>query len=698
MFRSLSTKLLVAVLAAVILPFGGFAIFLESQIAGRMVRDYVRESLSGLAGSLAQELDALLLERREDVELLAFDPMAAWAIDEARAEPGTFGSSRLLAASAGSELPSERGFRSAVVRNLDRTVRLKPAFDLIVLVSPEGELCAMNGRGPDGEPLPEDLVDRLFTTNFFDEPWHRTARSGSVALVDHHSSPLLFPDGPPSPKVSKNYHIGIASPVLHYLESDSPSGEVLGVVYGLVSWSVFQDRTEAPLIKDAFRGLVSSGDVPSPYAWVWGSDADTILAHEDTELYYTRVSGPQIGLPEMVEDVRGRRAGMHRSYRFEGKAKTAAFHRTAGPTRRAGESEAASGAGRAEGPGGSGAAATADGFDWVVGVSINDEDIVEASREQRQLLARGTLIVLLMVLLWVLVIARRTTRPIKVLEEHTERVAEGDLQARVAIDREDELGRLGLAMNRMTAELASQRQQLVKAEKDAAWREMARQVAHDLKNPLTPIQLSLDLFERARREGSPKADEILDHTLAVVRRQVESLREVATEFHEFTGGSEPSPETFDLRERLERVFDLHRAWALEQNIELSLEGPACPVFVDPGKLERVLTNLMVNAFHAMPSGGRLKALLEQREEWVRLTLADTGEGLTETTRRRLFQPYFTTKSYGTGLGLAIAARILGDMGGTIELESEGPGTGAMVTLELPMAPQSAPADEGSHGE
>ncbi len=659
MFRSLSTKLLVAVLAAVILPFGGFAFFLESQIAGRMVRDYVRESLGGLAGNLAQELDSQLLERQEDMELLAFDPMAAWALEEALAEPGSFGSAERLAISLGGDTNATRNFQSAVARTLDRTVRLKQAFDLLVLVTPGGELCAMNGLDPEGAPLPDELVERLFESNFAQTAWHRTALSGSIALVDHHPSALLYPNGPPEQREAVHYHVGIAAPVPAYPASHPGQIEVVGVVYGLVSWAVFQDRTETPLIKDAFRGLVSSGEVPSPYAWVWDTDGDTILAHNNPNLYYSKVSGPKIGLPEMVADVQGKRSGMYRGYRFEGLTKTAAFHRTQ-PVEEY-------------------------GFDWVVGVGINDSDIVAASRDQRRLLARGTWIVLLTVLLWVLVIARRTTRPIEVLEEHTERVAEGNLEARVEIDREDELGRLGIAMNRMTAELASQRDQLVKAEKDAAWREMARQVAHDLKNPLTPILLSLDLFERARNEKSPREEEILQHTIQVVRRQVESLREVATDFHEFTGGTKPRPERFDLRERLERVFDLHKAWAIEQSVQMSVQGPESFVHVDPGKLERVLTNLVVNAFHAMPSGGRLEARLEQTGGRTRLTLSDTGEGLTETTRRRLFQPYFTTKSHGTGLGLAIAARILDDMGGSIELRSEGPGSGAMAVLELPTA-------------
>ncbi len=663
MFRSLSTKLLLAVLAAVILPFAGFAVFLEHQIADRMVRDFVRQSLLGLAGDLAKEIDAMLLERREDLLLWAGEPIAAWALEDApstRAGARTaFGAKDVLAADQDSgEAARNETFLPAAVRSLNRYVSVKPQFDLLLLITAEGRLAAVNGRTPARAPQTEEFLERLYRTDFERENWFTTALSGSFALVNHHPSKLMHPEGVGEHPVPTDFHLGLAAPVYAYLDPE----RVVGVLYGLVNWESFQARTEAPLIKDAFRGLVSGGEVPSPYAWIWDQDGDTILAHNNTDLYYSKVSGPRIGLPSMVEDVRGRRAAMYRDYVFEGLAKTAAFHRTRAPDQ--------------------------NGFDWVVGVGINDSDIVAASRDQRRLLLRGTLVVLLTVLLWGMIIARRTVRPIEELERHTERVAAGDLTSRVVIDRSDELGRLGSAMNRMTAELASQREKLVRAEKDAAWREMARQVAHDLKNPLTPIQLSLDLYERARREGSPQAEEILSRTLELVRRQVDSLRRVANDFHEFTGGPPPQPEHLELEELLGKVFDLHRAWAQEQGIELVLDGAAAPVFVDPSKLERVLTNLVANAFHAMPDGGRLEARLERIAQRARLTLTDTGAGLEETTKRRLFEPYFTTKSHGTGLGLAIAARIIDEMGGSIALESEGPGRGAVATLELPIASDS----------
>jgi signal transduction histidine kinase len=182
-----------------------------------------------------------------------------------------------------------------------------------------------------------------------------------------------------------------------------------------------------------------------------------------------------------------------------------------------------------------------------------------------------------------------------------------------------------------------------------------------------------------------------------VRRQVRTLRETANDFYEFTGGQRHRPERLVLGDLLAQVFELHRAWADGAGIVLSIEGRGGPLCVDRAKLERVLTNLTTNALQAMGQGGRLTARLSERgsgaEARVLLELEDSGPGLTETVRRHLFEPYFTTKGDGTGLGLAIAARILEDMGGKLELENRqdagGQVLGARARIELPRDPEAA---------
>jgi signal transduction histidine kinase len=691
MSKSLSTRLLLAVLLAVAVPFGLFALFLEREIADRLTVEIAQETLLGLAGDLAEGVDEELRTREQLLKLEAgsqlcvyclgdyeFDRIAMgegdldalqWGAAETR-DVGLLGD-RVRLDEDGSQRAADKTFRLWLTKNFRRSVRSREHSMLLVLIHASGRAVCISPCGYDGQPYALDHLEFLFDYRYAAEPWFERVMGGATERLAPHSSPLFegfLPDDSPDDR-----QVGFVVPIYTTpLEEGVDPGfadEPEGMLLGLTSWEAFVQPIRANVIKDAFRGMVGRGEQPSPYAWIWGADGDTILAHPSRELIGKSVSG-DVGLPQMVEDLQrakaqGIRRDLYRPYTFEGVPKHAAFARTANPDQ--------------------------GGFDWFVGVGIDDSDIQAASREQRQLLVRGTLAVLLFVVLWVMVVARRTTQPILALEQHTRRVAAGGLEERIEIDSDDEVGRLARAFNQMTAELAAQRKALIKAEKDAAWREMARQVAHDLKNPLTPIQLSLDLYDRARREQSPKEPEILERTLELMRRQVRALKEIATDFYEFTGGAQARPERFRLEDLVSEVFDLHRAWAEEQEIELELTGPGAGVHVDPGKLRRVVTNLVTNAFQASPRGGRLTARVSAEGQRACLELIDRGEGLSAEVQEHLFEPYFTTKSGGTGLGLAIAARVLDEMKGGIELTPNADGPGACARLWLPLhigAPES----------
>jgi nitrogen fixation/metabolism regulation signal transduction histidine kinase len=305
-------------------------------------------------------------------------------------------------------------------------------------------------------------------------------------------------------------------------------------------------------------------------------------------------------------------------------------------------------------------------------------------RELRGLLLKATLFVLLLSTLLTMVIARRTTQPIRALERHTQRVAGGDLDARIAITTDDELGQLARAFNDMTAQVKEQRAQLVKAEKDAAWREMARQVAHDIKNPLTPIQLWVDLLERAKAEESPELETIFARTVDTVRRQVEHLREIASDFHALTGVGEPHPTSFDAGELLAEVFELNAALCAERRITQHRTGEGGRVRLDQGLLRRVLMNLVSNAIQAMPEGGELTGEARAEGQKLVIEVRDTGVGIPEDLRARLFEPYFTTRSAGTGLGLAISKRVVEELGGEIALVANADGLGTTARVVLPL--------------
>jgi len=633
MIRRISTKLLLAVLVAVAVPFVAFAIFVDRQMADRLAREVVLYSLKGLAADLSSQVDRNIDEHNRNVRELADDFTCDWAIRE--------------------QDQAERTMRNLMARKLNTAVANQPGSDLMLLADYAGALVASSTRDAQGRAVASGVLEALAGRDYHSEPWFQVGLRGEASVVGPHRSELLPPANPAPGVHPENYHFAFSAPVFSERDRDQP----IGVLYSLVNWRLIQDEIRQPVLKSYFQGLVGPEEFPSAYAWIWDSDADTIIAHEDPRLYGERVSGPKIDLPQMVADARAEDWGLYREYTFRGKRKNAAFKHTA--------------------------PAEEGGFGWVVGVGIDNDDIFRAVGELRGLLFRATLVALLLAVLLTLVVARRTTGPILALQQHTRRVAAGDLDARVEVRTRDEIGELGEAFNRMTAELKEKRDQLVRAEKDAAWREMARQVAHDIKNPLTPIKLSADLLRRAKREKSPDFDRIFESTLDTISRQVEHLREIASDFHALTGAPKPSLEEIDAGALVDEVLSLDAAWAHERGIELARSGGGGRVLADTGLLRRALLNLVSNAIEAMEEGGRLEADVRELDGRVRIELRDTGPGVPEDVRPRLFEPYFTTRSAGTGLGLAIAKRVIEELGGTIELVPAEPGPGTVARVQLP---------------
>jgi len=628
--RRIATKWILTVLAAVFVPFLGFAWFVDGRIAERHW-ETVRYYLLTMAGETAARVDDEVRERLADVETWTrTTPITSWTVADWDGR--------------------EAGFRPTLEATFDRVVTGGRGWDLVLAVNARGELVVSNSVDSRGEPLDAGVIEVL-ARDYRRQGWFQQALRGEVVLVDHHVSDLLPPRvdaGVPHPE---NYHVGIAMPVRDPADPDL----VVGAVYALLNWSHVQNRV---LRKVRPRVPGDGNDIyQSSYTWLWASDGDTILAHPNTSLYGKRVSGPPIDLPQLAAAARANDWGMYPEYKFQGRWKNAAFKHCAS----AGES----------------------GFGWVVGVGIDNDDTYATVNQLRKVLWGATVLVLVVVVVFTTLVARRTTRPIVELKLHTQRVAAGDLDARVAVESRDELGDLGRAFNDMTAELKESRTRLVKAEKDAAWREMARQVAHEIKNPLTPVLLSANLLDRARREKSPEFDSIFDRTIELIRRQVENMRKIAADFSAFAGARKVNPERVDLRAIVDEIVDLNAAWSREQRIGVQVAGGSAHVWADAAELRRVLINLVSNAFEAMPDGGEL-AISIAREAAGRIVLevSDSGAGLSDTVRARLFEPYFTTRSHGTGLGLAISRRIVEELGGTIALEprSEGRGTTARVVL------------------
>jgi two-component system nitrogen regulation sensor histidine kinase NtrY len=308
------------------------------------------------------------------------------------------------------------------------------------------------------------------------------------------------------------------------------------------------------------------------------------------------------------------------------------------------------------------------------------------------LLVGGGVILLGLVLGWW--VSARVTRPIEELAAGAREVAAGHWEARVEVHSRDEIGQLADAFNEMTRQLAEQRERLVQTERVAAWRELARRLAHELKNPLFPLQLTVENLQRAREQTAEQFDEIFFESTATLREELENLKTIVSRFSDFAKMPPPEFEPVDMNELVRsavKLFEPQLAPMGRPPItpELYLDENLPHPPADPILLRRALDNLILNSLDAMPAGGTLTVRTAHRPGSVRLEVTDTGQGLTPEECARLFTPYYTTKRHGTGLGLAIVQSVVSDHGGRIEVESA-PGAGATFRIELPMEQKVSP--------
>jgi signal transduction histidine kinase len=287
--------------------------------------------------------------------------------------------------------------------------------------------------------------------------------------------------------------------------------------------------------------------------------------------------------------------------------------------------------------------------------------------------------------------AERIGDPVQRLTRATRRIASGDLNTRVIVKTADELQRLVEAFNKMAGELGRQRQQLERTNRLEAWAEMARQVAHDIKNPLTPIQLSAEHLRRVHQDRGQPLSPVLDSCVDTILSQVRLLRQIASEFSSFGTSPTVTPAVTKLRDLLNEVVDPYRLGGAERvTFEVDVPETLPPLFVDRMLISRAVTNIIENALFAMPSGGTLTLHAHAENGNIELVITDTGVGMDEEDARRVFEPYFSTKAVGTGLGLSIARRNVEIHGGTISIRSKrGEGTSVIILLPVQVAREQA---------
>jgi signal transduction histidine kinase len=279
--------------------------------------------------------------------------------------------------------------------------------------------------------------------------------------------------------------------------------------------------------------------------------------------------------------------------------------------------------------------------------------------------------------------AERISDPVNRLTRATRRIARGDLDARIAATSSDELRRLVEDFNSMAAELQRQRSELERTHRLEAWAEMARQVAHEIKNPLTPIQLNAEHLRRVHADRGEPLSPVLQECVATILTQVKLLRQISSEFSSFASSPTAKRSDVDITALIREILDPYRQ-GLEGRIRVDVDLPSLPaVSIDRTLVSRALVNIVENALHAMPGTGALDVRASQNGRVIRVRVTDTGVGMDAEALARAFEPYFSTKAAGTGLGLPIAKRNVELSGGTISMTSErDKGTTVEVTLPL----------------
>lgn len=280
--------------------------------------------------------------------------------------------------------------------------------------------------------------------------------------------------------------------------------------------------------------------------------------------------------------------------------------------------------------------------------------------------------------------AAQVSQPVERLAAFSERLARGEWEQPLAMRSVRELETLGAALDRMRSDLRDYRARLVTSERHAAWSEMARKVAHEVKNPLTPIAISIADLKRSHDLGRPDFPQVLDQAVRTIGDEVDTLKRLLQEFSDFARF--PAPRFGPCAWR-DLAADLRTLYPNEVAAgRLRVRDADLSFSADAGQIRQVLINLVKNGIEASPDAVvDVSAAADAAGQT--LTVADTGPGLGDEERRRLFLPGFTTKAHGSGLGLVIVERIVNDHRGTIAVDSA-PGSGTTVSVHLPVDPRA----------
>ena len=290
-------------------------------------------------------------------------------------------------------------------------------------------------------------------------------------------------------------------------------------------------------------------------------------------------------------------------------------------------------------------------------------------------------IVIIILLIVVSFITERISKPILELQEATEKLSKGQSNIEIKTKRSDEMGSLVESFNKMTKDLEKSKRELKKAEREAAWRDIARRVAHEIKNPLTPMKLSIQhLYDIYKEKKGKDFEPVLVKTKELINKEVDKLNRIATEFSDFAKLPSKDYRPVDVNSILEDVVSLY---SLDPKVKfkLFLQKRISKIYGDIQELNRAFQNIIKNAIQALDGEGQVEIKSYQKNEFVYVEINDTGSGMEPEIMRKLFEPDFSTKSRGMGLGLSITKKTLDDMKARIKFESE-INVGTSVTIKF----------------
>ena len=296
------------------------------------------------------------------------------------------------------------------------------------------------------------------------------------------------------------------------------------------------------------------------------------------------------------------------------------------------------------------------------------------------------------------VMSNKITLPLSVIREKLKGIQLGKKNEPIHYQAQDEIGALVREYNHKVEELAESAELLAKSERESAWREMAKQVAHEIKNPLTPMKLNIQYLQRAKAEGKEHFDDFFDRVTQNLVEQIDTLSAIATEFSNFAQIPKAKNEVFDLIEVLKNVCELFPD-TRDENLHFSFQMNNLKevlIYADKEQLSRAFLNLIKNAIQSIPSDqvGQINISVQKDESVALVAISDNGTGISEEAQQHLFEPNFTTKTSGMGLGLSIVQNIILSFGGIITYKTSAT-TGTTFFIEIPCY-QSNTVNENKH--